>query len=149
MTTTCGSTTTPSPPPNFLELKDINTGLAFRVTYEKDIAPNPKTELGRTKVLCPVVLYMDACTTGSFMNLSLEIVKFTLGIFNRKARDKEHCWRNMGAVPKYVSAKTRAKDGIRESSHTKATDYLTDSDDDSDADDIKESFCPPSMDCHD
>ena len=92
---------------------------------------------------------MDGCTTGAFMNLSLEIVKFTLGIFNNKARNKECCWRNMGAVPKYVPAKSAAKESIRHSTHTEATHYVTDSDADSDDEPLGSAFRVPEMDCRD
>ena len=137
----------PPPDSEWMEVRDLNTGKSFRKTHEELIAPEPYTECGRKKVLCPVVPYMDGCTTGAFMNLSLEIVKFTLGIFNNKARNKECCWRNMGAVPKYVEAKSAAKESIRQSTHTAATDYLTDSDADDDDDTLSSAFCVTEMDC--
>ena len=137
----------PPPDSEWMEVRDLSTGKSFRKTHEEDIAPEPYTKCGRKKVLCPVVPYMDGCTTGAFMNLSLEIVKFTLGIFNNKARNKECCWRNMGAVPKYVEAKSAAKESIRQSTHTAATDYLTDSDADEDDDSLGSAFCVTQMDC--
>ena len=66
-------------------MRDINDGLAHRRTHDELIKPNPYTESGRKRVLLPVMPYMDGCSTGQFMNLELEIVKFTLGTFNKHA----------------------------------------------------------------
>ena len=123
-----------APPTEWKELRDINDGLAYRMTYDKLIKPKPYTEDGRRRVLLPVIPYMDGCVTGQFMNLQLEIVKFTLGIFNKQGREKHECWRNMGAVPSYVASKQGAKTLIMESTHNEAADYLTDSDEEDDED---------------
>ena len=45
------------PPEEWLELRDINTGLAYRETYNRLIRPNPITPSGRIKVLIPVMGY--------------------------------------------------------------------------------------------
>ena len=120
------------PPPDheWMELRDINTGLAYRETYNALIRPKPTTDLGRQKVLIPVIPYMDSCVTGEFNNLSLEILKITLGIFKYKARDKGSHWRNLGAVPTYQKAKSQAREMISKSTHLDALMYLSDSDDD-------------------
>ena len=117
------------PPPDhqWNELRDINTGMAFRRTYDKLIRQNPRTSNGRVKVLCPLIPYMDGCVTGQFQNLQLEIVKFTLGVFNGKARDKGIFWRNLGAVPNYSKSKSQAKENMRNSAHRDARTYLSDS----------------------
>jgi hypothetical protein len=50
---------------------------------------------------------MDGCVTGFNENLSMELMKFTLGIFNAKARDKEYTWRNLGAVTQFQKVKPK------------------------------------------
>ena len=134
MTITSFSTMTPllPPPPDYEweHLEDINTGLSYRETYRKVIQPNPTTESGRTRVLLPIIFYLDACVTGQFQNLSLEILKFTLGIFKSKSRDKGALWRNLGAVPRYERAKKRSRQLIERSANQDAKDCLTDSDSD-------------------
>ena len=40
-------------PEEVLVLGDINTGLAYRKTYDQLIKPEPQSESGRWKVLCP------------------------------------------------------------------------------------------------
>ena len=127
----------PPPEEEWKEIRDINTGLCYRETYDAWIKPKPYTESGRRRVLDPIVYYMDGCTTGNQAggNLSLELVKFTSCLFNRKARNKRYCWRNLGAVPKYVASKTKAKELIAESGHKDAELYLTDSDLDSETSD--------------
>ena len=42
------------PPEEWLELADINDGLAYRKAYDELIRPDPLTESGRRKVLLPV-----------------------------------------------------------------------------------------------
>ena len=114
-----------APPAEWLELADINDGLAYRKTYEQAILPSPYTEDGRRRVLMPVILYMDGCVTGMNQNLSIEMVKFTLGIFNSKARDKDCAWRNLGAVPQYQHVKAKAVEMIEKSGHRDAEGYLS------------------------
>ena len=92
--------TAPPPPDHeWHDLEDINTGMPYRETHRKVIQPNPTTASGRKRVLLPVIFYLDACVTGQFQNLSLEILKFTLGIFKSKSRDRGAFWRNLGAIP--------------------------------------------------
>ena len=127
----------PPPDSEWEFVEDINTGLCYRKTYDALIKPNPYTEDGRLKMLAPNIIYMDACNMGSQVGsgLSLELVKITSGLFNKKARNKDYCWRNLGAVPKYVASKTKAKLLIAESGHRDACDYVTDSDKDDDTED--------------
>ena len=116
------------PPPSheWDELADINTGLAYRETYDRIIRPNPKTKCGtRHKVLLPVLIYMDGCVTGQFQNLSLELVKFTCGIFTAEARDRGHLWRNLGAMPKVRESKAKATDILGKSSNADARNYVS------------------------
>ena len=116
------------PPDDWLELRDINDGLAYRKTYDELIRPQPFTESGRKRVLLPLLFYMDGCVTGFNENLSLELVKFTFGIFNSKAREKDYTWRVLGAVPQYQAVKTAAEEGIQASSHVEAAGYVTPTD---------------------
>ena len=74
----------------------------------------------------PTLLYLDACVTGQFQNLSIEILKFTLGIFNAKCREKDSCWRNLGYVHKVMTGKNTAEQFVRESSHVDSQKYLLD-----------------------
>lgn len=126
-----------NPPPtdeNWTYIKDLNDGLAYRKTYDKLIRPNPITESGRRKVLLPVILYMDGCVTGFNENLSIELVKFTFGIFNSKARSKDYTWRNLGAVPQFLKVKAKAAESLEKSEHLDARGYLSACESDSDSD---------------
>lgn len=132
---------TQGPPPHheWTEVSDINTGLCYRETYRIMIQPNPFTRCGRKRVLVPFIFYLDACVTGQFQNLSLEILKFTLGIFKSQSRDKGSFWRNLGAIPSYQRAKKRSLQSIARSANKDAKSYLTDSEPEDDAPDEGES----------
>jgi len=109
-----------SPPPQqFLTVSDINTGLAYRKTYEQLITDSTK------QVLLPIIFYMDGTITGQYDHLPIEILKFTVGILNGKARDKVHAWRNLGYVTKFLKEETEAKDILRESGHLDGENYLS------------------------
>ena len=69
----------------------------------------------------------DAANTGQFSDLPITAVEFTLGIFNRKARDKNHLWRILGYLPEYTETASRGKRIVAESGHTDALDKYTDS----------------------
>ena len=116
------------PPEDFSVVGDLNTGLAYRSTYDQLIRPNPVTDCGRNKFLLPVLFYQDGTATGSLTNMSMELVKFTLGCFNYEAREKDHLWRVLGAVPKYDPTNRRAVEHIAHSEHAQANDYITESD---------------------
>ena len=120
------------PPEEFLKVSDINTGLAYRETYQKLIQNDPYTADGRRKILLPVIFYMDGCVMGQFDKLPLEALKMTLGIFNSKARDKDYMWREIGYVTKYLKSKSDGLEFIKNSDHIDSQIYLSDdSDDDS------------------
>jgi len=109
-----------SPPPQqFLNVGDINTGLAYRKTYEQLIKDPTK------QVLLPIIFYMDGTITGQYDHLPIEILKFTVGIFNAKTRDKVHAWRNLGYVTKFLKEETEAKEILQESSHLDGVNYLS------------------------
>ena len=110
-----------SPPPELFEkVSDINTGLAYRKSYEALIKkPNQQ-------VLLPIIMYMDGAVTGQFDHLPIEALKFTLGIFNWKTRNKSFAWRNLGYVTKYLKEDTTARKILRESGGIDAKNYLSD-----------------------
>jgi hypothetical protein len=113
------------PPEEWMELRDINDGLAYRGTYEELILPQPYTDSGRRRVLLPIITYMDSCVTGGNDNLPIEFVQFTLGILNSAARSKEHAWRKLGAMPQVHKVKTKAQQELGRSGHVEAKDYLS------------------------
>ena len=113
------------PPAEWTKMADINDALAYRKTYEKVIMPTPYTDSGRRRVLLPVILYMDGCVTGWNENLAIELVKFTLGIYTSKARDKDYTWRNLGAIPQFQKIKAKAAELIQQSRHVDADGYLS------------------------
>ena len=123
------------PDADFVKVGDINTGLAYRETYQKLIAPAPTTATGRVKVLCPVLFYMDGCVMGQFDSLPLEAMKFTLGIFNGKARDCGFRWKPIGYVTKFLKEKSAGEELIAKSSHVDAQSYVVVSDAEEEDDD--------------
>ena len=72
------------------------------------------------QVLLPVIFYLDAANTGHFVDLPITALKLSLGIFNRKARDKNHMWRILGYVPAVSKHKSRGFKIILESHHVDA-----------------------------
>jgi len=111
-----------APPSEFDTISDINTGLAYRETYKKLVIDPGK------QVLLPIIMYMDAAVTGQYDCLPIEALKFTLGIFNAATRDKEHAWRNLGYVTKFLKEDTRARDILQQSGGMDADYYLSDDD---------------------
>jgi len=104
-----------SPPPEDLDyIGDINTGLAYRESYAKLIKRPGK------QVLLPVIFYMDGAATGQFADLPVTALKFTLGIFHRKARERNHMWRTLGYLPKISSNSSRGRRKFLESGHVDA-----------------------------
>ena len=98
------------PPTQQNWIGDLNTGKAYIKTYEKLITkPN--------QVLLPTPLYIDGAATGQFANLPITAVQISLGIFNRKARDKPHFWRTLGYIPPVEKDKSRGKRMFIESRH--------------------------------
>ena len=55
--------------------------------------------------------------TGQFDNLQVTALKMSLGILNRKARDREYAWRNLGIVPNYTKEESVGKKMFFESGH--------------------------------
>lgn len=100
-----------SPPEDLDYVADLNTGLSYTETYKKLI-----TKPGK-QVLLPVPFYIDGAATGQFAHLEVTAVKFTLGIFNRKARDAPHTWRTLGYIPTINKYKSRGQRILLETGH--------------------------------
>ena len=104
-----------SPPPaNINTISDINTGLCYTETYRR-LIQNPTKQ-----VLLPLIFYIDGAATGQFVDLKITAVKFTFGIFKRKARERHHMWRILGYVPEVSAKKTRGQRLFKESRHADA-----------------------------
>ena len=86
-------------------------GRAYLKTYSKLI------ERPGQQVLLPVIFYIDVVTPGQFADLPITAVKLTLGIFSRKAREKNYCWRNLGYIPAVLKHKSRGRHIMLESLH--------------------------------
>ena len=98
-------------PPNEIDvIADLNTGRSYLETHKKLITkPN--------QVLLPVIFYIDGASTGQFVNLPITAVKISLGIFTRKARDRDDMWDTLGMVPSHAKYESRAKRLIQTSGH--------------------------------
>ena len=101
-----------APPPAAPDfVKDLNTGTSYTQTY-KDLITKPGKQ-----VLLPVIFYIDGANTGQFSDLPITAVKISLGIFTRKARDKEHLWRTIGYIPAISKHKSRGRRIVLDSNH--------------------------------
>ena len=71
---------------------DIHTGYWFK---------NAHTHLCKNTndILCPIIMFIDGVGLDAMQRQSLEPVTFTLGIFNRNARNSELFWRLIGYIP--------------------------------------------------
>ena len=114
------------PPDNWDVLKDVDTGRAMRESYKSMVGDNPYTATGRRKVPVGFIMYVDACVTGQYQNLNIEIFKFTLSLLNNEAREKDYGWRNLGYVPNRVKGKGKAEELLRAAKHIDAKKYLED-----------------------
>ena len=111
-----------APPPNLNYLGDINTGTAYKETYKKLITDPSK------QILVPIVMYIDGAATGQFVDLKVEALKMTLGIFKKETRERDCAWRVLGYVPNYRKETSRGKKIFVDSGH-EATTRLTLNDD--------------------
>ena len=80
------------PPAHVDVIGEINTGRAYRSTHKTLIT-------GPNQMLVPLLFCIDAAVTHQFDKLPVTPVKMSLGIFNRKARDREEAWVTVGCVP--------------------------------------------------
>ena len=113
------------PPPDTLDyIEDLNSGEAYVQTY-RQLITNPEKQ-----ILLPVLFYIDAANTGQFADLPVTAVKISLGIFNRKARDKPHFWKILGYIPKPLKHKAKGVSLARKSKHLEGLLLEDESDDD-------------------
>ena len=93
---------------------DINTGKCYIESYRKYIKDPTK------QVLLPIIFYIDAAATAQFTDLPITALKFTFGIFNRKARARPHMWRTLGYVPQYSKEASLGRRRYVESGHVES-----------------------------
>ena len=115
-----------APPKDVHMVADIDTGKAWRETHKKLIEPMPYTKDGRLRVLCPYIFYLDGCVTGQNQNQEVEMLKFTLGLFNQRARRQHWAWRELGFVHHAAKGRGQAKNLLKESNHLDAAHYIKD-----------------------
>jgi hypothetical protein len=106
----------PFAPPHDLDyIGDINTSKAYIESYRKYITNPSKL------VLLSVILYIDGAATGQFADLPVTPLRFTLGIFCRKACDRPHFWRTVGYVPVITNGdKSQGVRRFHESGHVES-----------------------------
>ena len=71
---------------------DIHTGYWFRNAHNNLCTSD-------SDLLCPLIFFIDGVSLDNMQRQTLEPVSFTLGIFNRKARNSSIFWRILGYVP--------------------------------------------------
>ena len=107
------------PPDNSPAVEDLNTGEAYLATHRKLITkPN--------QILVALPLYIDGAVTGQFDKLQVVALKMSIGLLNRKARDKEYGWRNLGFVTNYAKEDHRGKKIFVKSGHIAAHELYVD-----------------------
>jgi len=116
------------PPPKFNTVADINTGLCYRETYKQLIEPQPYTQSGRRRILMPFLWYFDGSSIGAYSNLSLQVLKMTVGIFRREYRNQDYAWRPICYMPSITKGKGKAKLLVETSQHVDSQDYVLDKD---------------------
>ena len=104
-----------NPPENLLHVGDLNTGNAYLKTYERRITKH-------NQVLLAVPFYIDGANTGQFTDLPITALKLSLGIHNRKARDRPEAWRCLGFLPTVRPDRARGKRLFWESGHIDSGD---------------------------
>ena len=84
------------PPEKHTILRDVNTGLAHRKTYQKMIDPDPR----KRQQLFPILLYIDGSAITHFKDFEVTQLKISSGVFSREARLKAHTWKTVGYIEK-------------------------------------------------
>ena len=120
------------PPENLSYIEDINTGEAFMKTYERLITDPTR------QILATLPLYIDGAVTGQFDKLQVTAMKMSIGLLNRKARDKEYAWRVLGFVTNYAKEDHRGKKMFVESGHIAAHELYCDCTSDEDEVEVDE-----------
>ena len=100
-----------SPPERINFIEDLNTGRACYKTYHHEIMRPGE------QVLLPVIFYIDAANTGHFADLPVTALKMSLGIFHRKARENDYCWRILGHIPAVDKHKSKGRRLMLDSNH--------------------------------
>lgn len=104
------------PPPDLDYVSNTNTADAHTDSHERLV----DGEEG--KQLMGVIWYLDSAVTGHFAALPVLVLKFSLSIFTRQARQKEHCWAKLAYLPEVQKNEGRAKKLLAESHHMEARD---------------------------
>lgn len=112
------------PPQERSLVGDINTSRAYYHSYRDYIE---KVHGGNKRILLPVIFYIDATQTAAFSDLPITAVKFTLGIFNRKARDRPELWRILGYVPNHSAEQSEGRRQFVHSGHVESATNVADS----------------------
>jgi hypothetical protein len=104
-----------APPPHDLDyIGDVNMSKSYIESYRKYI-----TNLSK-QVLLPVIFYIDVAVTEQFADLLATPLRFTLGIFGRKARNRPHFWRTVGYVLAINGDKSQGARRFHESGHVES-----------------------------
>ena len=104
------------PPPVNLNgnISELHTAKAYHEAYEKFIKVPGK------QVLLPIVMYIDGAITGQFSSLPVTALKLSLGIYNKKFREKEFAWRTLGYVAQVSTPTSRGNEVFYETRHMEA-----------------------------
>ena len=84
------------PPEHHTIIRDINTGMACRRTYQQIIDKDPT----KRQQLFPMILYLDGSSMTHFKDFEVTQLKVSSATFTREARLKDHTWRTLGYIEK-------------------------------------------------
>jgi len=107
------------PPKDCAFVEDLNTGEAYMETYKKLIKKD-------RQILVPIPLYIDGAVTGQFDKLQVTALKMSIGLLNRRARDKENAWRTLGYVTNYTKEDSQGKRIFVQSGHVSSHELFLD-----------------------
>ena len=111
----------PFAPPleNLSYVGDLNTGEAHLETYKRVIS-------NERQILVALPLYIDGAVTGQFDKLQVMALKMSIGLLNRRARDREHGWRNLGFITNYTKEDTHGRNIFINTGHVSVVErYCT------------------------
>ena len=78
--------------------------------YKETVSQLSANETNKNLFVCPLIVYVDKTFIDPMRSrFNLEPVNFTLGIFNRKSRQKFEFWRTLGYIPDHPSITTNKK----------------------------------------
>ena len=101
------------PPEKFTTIRDVNTGMAHRKTYQQMIDKDPR----KRQQLLPIILYLDGSAITHFKDFEVTQVKMSLGIFSREARLKGYTWRTLGYIEKVHKSGGLGRDIWKKAGH--------------------------------